>query len=576
MSSGTRVRAALVAIVAATVCCMAAPVAGAAAKLPLGHAGHWITDASGRVVVLHGANLVYKIAPFYPAAGPFGRSDAAFLRSLGFTAVRVGVLWEALEPRPGVYDDAYLNRIANTVDLLRRHGIVSLLDFHQDQYNEKFLGEGFPTWSVQDDGLPNPPIAFPSGYDTNPAVQRAFENFWADKPGPGGVGLQERYAAAWAHVAKRFRGNRSVLGYEIINEPFPGSDYLSCISPGCPASDAQLTSLEHKVDRAIRSVDARTLVFYEPYVTFNFGYPDGVGALGDPRAVFAWHDYCLASSPDGCSSNETTMQVAAARVAKTGEGTFMTEYGATTSAPSLQLMVSLADKSMVPWMYWSYCTCSDPTGSPDEGMVLDPGRPKTAANLRTSIVDSIVEPYPQVIAGTPVSWGFDRSTSALRFGYTPTRASGHGAFGSGAITEIAAPALVYAHGYSVRAAGAAIVSKPGAGVVRVVSCPHATSIRVTVAPGSRRSAGCRLRLHIAVSPHAARPAVSTAYRFRVTATLGSYAAPLAGARLSFAGHRVRTNKHGRAALRLVLAARRYTVTARAGGYRTGRVRLTVR
>ena len=286
------------------------------------------------------------------------------------------MLWEALEPQPGVYDDAYLNHIAGTVNLLRRYGIVSILDFHQDQYNEAFLGEGFPAWSVQDDGLPNPPVPFPAGYETNPAVQRAFENFWADKPGPGGVGLQERYAAAWAHVAKRFSGNPSVLGYEIMNEPFPGSDYASCVSPGCPASDAELTSLERKVDRAIRSVDGRTLVFYEPYVTFDFGYPDGVGALNDRRAVFAWHDYCLAPSPNGCSSNETTMQVAAARVAKTGEGTFMTEYGATSSAPSLDLMVSLADKYMVPWTYWSYCTCNDPTGSGDEGMVLDPASPR--------------------------------------------------------------------------------------------------------------------------------------------------------------------------------------------------------
>lgn len=568
---------ALLVVCGAIACGASAAPAAAAPMLPLGHAGRWITDASGRVVVMHGANLVYKVAPFYPAAGPFGASDAAFLRSLGFTAVRVGVLWEALEPQPGVYDDAYLNRIAATVDLLRRHGIVSLVDFHQDQYNEEFLGEGFPTWSVQDDGLANPPIAFPSGYETNPAVQRAFENFWADKPGPGGVGLQERYAAAWAHVARRFRANRSVLGYEIMNEPFPGSDYLSCISPGCPASDAQLTSLEHKVDRAIRSVDRRTLVFYEPYVTFNFGYPDGVGALRDPRAVFAWHDYCLAPAPNGCSSNETTMRVAAARVARTGEGTFMTEYGATSSAPSLRLMVSLADKYMVPWMYWSYCTCSDPTGSPDEGMVLDPSKPKNAANLRTPIVDSIVEPYPQVIAGTPVFWGFDHSSRTFNFQYTPARASGHGAFGPGALTEISTPARVFPRGYAVKAAGA-IVSKPRAAVLEIVSCTRARRITVSLAPGSQRSASCRLRLKIAVRPSAVRPGQPTTYRFVVRAKLGSYSAAAAGARISFAGHRIRTNKRGRAAIRLALPAssRGYTAIARAAGYRTGRVRLRVR
>ena len=258
MSKLSRLRVALLATLAASACA-GATAATAAPKLPLGQSGRWITDAGGRVAVMHGANLVYKVAPFYPSAGPFGPSDAAFVRSLGFTAMRVGVLWEALEPQPGVYDDAYLTHIAGTVNLLRRYGIVSILDFHQDQYNEKFLGEGFPAWSVQDDGLPNPPIAFPAGYETNPAVQRAFENFWADERGPGGVGLQERYAAAWAQVAKRFRGNRSVLGYEIMNEPFPGSDYTSCVSPGCPASDAELSRLERTVDRAIRSFDACVL-----------------------------------------------------------------------------------------------------------------------------------------------------------------------------------------------------------------------------------------------------------------------------------------------------------------------------
>lgn len=444
---------------------------------------------------MHGANLVYKLAPFYPAAGPFGPSDAAFLRSVGFNAVRVGVLWEAVEPRPGAYDDAYLSHIADTVRLLHRYGIVSILDFHQDQFNEQFLGEGFPAWAVQADGLPNPPVPFPAGYETNPAVQRAFENFWADKPGPGGVGLQERYAAAWAFVAKRFRGDNSVLGYDIMNEPFPGSDYVSCVSPGCPGSDAKLTTLERKVDRSIRSVDRRTLLFYEPYVTFDFGFPDGVGALHDPRAVFAWHDYCFTPSPNGCSSNQTTMQLAARRVAKTHEATFLTEFGATSSAPSLNLMVSLADRYMVPWTYWSYCTCNDPTGSSDEGIVLDPSKPKTAGNLRTSILDSIVEPYPQVIAGTPVSWGFDRSAHALRFRYRTARASGRGRFRPGAVTEISVPALVFGHRYAVRARGGAITSKPGAGVLQIASCPRARTISVTVAAGTRRSASCRVRVH---------------------------------------------------------------------------------
>ena len=36
---------------------------------------------------------------------------------------------QALEPQPGVYDDAYLAQIAATVSVLARHGVASLLDF---------------------------------------------------------------------------------------------------------------------------------------------------------------------------------------------------------------------------------------------------------------------------------------------------------------------------------------------------------------------------------------------------------------------------------------------------------------
>ena len=84
---------------------------------------------------MHGINMVYKLPPYYPAAVGFDDDDAAFLHSIGFNAVRVGIIWKALEPQPGVFDDAYLFEIASTVDTLAKHGIVSLLDFHQDLLN---------------------------------------------------------------------------------------------------------------------------------------------------------------------------------------------------------------------------------------------------------------------------------------------------------------------------------------------------------------------------------------------------------------------------------------------------------
>jgi hypothetical protein len=76
-------------------CCLATIACGtarAAASTSPGHSGRWITDASGRVVIVHGINMVYKLPLYDPAAAGFGDDDAAFLASIGFDTVRVGVI----------------------------------------------------------------------------------------------------------------------------------------------------------------------------------------------------------------------------------------------------------------------------------------------------------------------------------------------------------------------------------------------------------------------------------------------------------------------------------------------------
>ena len=124
--------------------------------------GSWLTNSDGQVVILHGLNEVYKIAPGEPSASGFNDDDAAFLAANGFNAVRLGVIWSDLEPEPGVFDTAYLQSIEQTVQTLGNHGIHSILDFHQDAYATEFGGEGAPSWAVQDGGLPNSPRHLPA------------------------------------------------------------------------------------------------------------------------------------------------------------------------------------------------------------------------------------------------------------------------------------------------------------------------------------------------------------------------------------------------------------------------------
>ena len=547
-------------VLAALVLAAAAGAAQAAPTLPLGHDGRWITDADGRVVNLHGINMVYKRPPYAPDAVGFGDDDAAFLAAEGFNAVRLGVIYSAVEPQPGIYDDAYLDRIRATVDALATHGVLALLDFHQDMYNERFQGEGWPDWAVMDDGLPAQPASgFPNNYLLMPALQRAFDHFFANDGG-----LQDHYAAAWAHVAARFRDAPNVLGYDLLNEPWPGSTWQDCINPaGCPANDAKLEAFDRRVLAAIRTVDPRGLVWHEPFVLFNQGGGTSVKALGDPNVGFSFHDYCLAAerpgSDQGCAkSDDLVFQHAVDRVASTREALLLTEFGATDAKSVLGPMLERADRNMVSWTEWHYCGCDDPTTSgpgDKQAIVLDPAKPPAGDNLKTVTLDQLVRPYPQVVAGRPESWSFADGTFRARW------IAGKG------FSEIVVPARAYPNGYGARVQGGAITSAQGAGLLTVRAC--APEVAVTVTRGGATSATCKPPpLVVRVKPRR----VKAGKRVRLTVTVRP-AARRAVVRVG--GRRARTNAAGRALLRVRFARPgQVRVSVRAGS-RRGRATLRV-
>jgi endoglycosylceramidase len=462
----------------ATAAASAAGSAAAGPSAPLGHAGRWITDADGRVVVLHGFNMVYKSPPYDPAGGGFGDDDAAFIAGMQFNAVRVGVYHVALEPQPGAYDDNYLDSIADTVAMLGRHGLLALLDFHQDMYNQRYQGLGLADWAALDDSLPpQPQLGFPLNYFFMPALETAYDSFWANRAGPGGVGIQDRYAAALAHVAARFKGTPNVLGYELFNEPWPGVLWEPCVTPavGCPLADATLGSFVQRATKAIRQNDPTTLIWYEPYVLFNDGFPTSVPKSGDAETGFAFHDYCLnTSNNDTCNLNDAAVFAnAEAQVKRTGDALLMTEFGDPNSLSNHAEVADRADAAMVSWLYWSY------NGS----IVSNLNDPPTGSNMvGASRLAILTRPYPQLVSGTPLNWNYDSSTQKFSFSYSTARADGSGSFAAGAVTQIAAPAQVYTQGYTVQVQGGSVVSAPNAPVLQVAAAAGATTVSVTVAP----------------------------------------------------------------------------------------------
>ena len=351
----------------------------------------------------------------------------------------------------------------------------------------------FPEWSKYYQGLPNPQLGFPDNYFCNAARWRAFENFWANKPAPGdAVGVEDRFVAMWHHVAAFFAGVPGVFGYEIMNEPFPGTEWSTCASPeGCPLFDEKLSALDHRVNEAIRAVDPLTLVWYEPNVAFDFGANTHLTPLG-PRSGFAFHDYCLPSEGEGCPTHETTMNNAEKYDASSGDALIMDEWGATNSVADLHSMVALADQHMLPWMEWEYCGCDDSGAAVHDAqsLVYDESKPPSGENLASSTLEALVEPYPQLVAGTPLAWGFNRESRTFTFRYGTRSADGKRSFRAGSVTQIAAPRLSYPSGYAVQVSGGRALSRPGAQLLRVASCSGAGEVAVTVAPGLAPSQGC--------------------------------------------------------------------------------------
>ncbi|MGH7786636.1 MAG: cellulase family glycosylhydrolase, partial [Candidatus Binatia bacterium] len=443
------------------------------AVAPLTGAGRWFVDALGRVVMLHGVNMVEKSAPFYPAAFGFGADDAAFLAAEGFNSLRLGVDFRGLMPTPGIVETEYIEHLAETVDVLTQHGIFVLIDFHQDGFAPMFNGNGLPDWLAIGDGLPNPPDAvFPLYYIQNPAMQRAFENFWANRDGPEGIGLQDYFFQGLEAVVARFADEPLVLGTELMNEPWPGAVYLPCATDldGCPDLEAERLGpfYQRGVDAARRLAPAQ-LVFVEPFVLFNFGMANTTLPGAQPGRALSFHSYAL-----NLAGEEGVVSKAIAAAERDAAPLLLTEFGATIDPVALNRLTAQMEHGLVPWMFWAY----------NESIIADLEQPAGPDNLRSrAAFDALVRPYPIATTGTPTEIAFDPTTRTFRLAYETTGPGG-APFDRNAVTVVSVPRRHYPDGYAVSVAGAVVTSLPCAELLTLHNESGAERVSLEVAPAA--------------------------------------------------------------------------------------------
>ncbi len=492
--------------------------------------GPYLHDHEGRVVFFHGVDAVYKYAPYelYPAPGKpwnFSAADASLMSRLGFNVVRLGMTWRGLEPgtapandpaicsrgtptNPHQFSQAvfnrYVQRLRTTVDLLGRFHIYTILDMHQDVYNEMFDGEGEPNWAVCTNGVPSvdPPGRWSLEYATK-AAGMAFHHFWANNVRGD---LQGEYDRVWGDVARSFSGNPWVLGYDPFNEPFSTSlirfgdahfdAQLECFytgtaevgtpSHGAPALRCPRHDPAEGVVPSIQANDRAHLIFDEPDNYASRGFPTYLGPMNLPDLVFNVHIYCGARSP--VTGNPTDVAVCAQQDARSllrrgadrptmasasqpgGPAWFVSEFGATSSPALLTSITAALDDAKVGWAYWAWKYYDDPTGSAAESLVMADGRLRSTALV-------LSRTYPQAVAGVPVSYDFSPTTGVFHLAYVPNRHVR-------APTVIFVPtALHYRHGYCARTTGARVTSAQGSDQLQVQNARVGHLVTVVVTPG---------------------------------------------------------------------------------------------
>jgi endoglycosylceramidase len=439
---------------------------------PVGHQGRWLTDAEGRVLLVHGVNVVQKDAPYTPASAGFSDTDAAWLADNGFRVVRVGILATGLMPTPGVVDTKYLEKVAETVADLAKHEVFSLIDFHQDGWGPEVGSDGFPAWMTLTGNAVNDMSAgFPLYYQKNPALQQAFQSFWDDVKGPDHNRLQDDYAAMFGAVGKQFAGDPHVLGYDLFNEPWPGTTWSDCLNKagGCPSLDkGELAPAYAKAVSAIRAAGDEHIIFGEPFVLFNFGYtPTAIPVPGgDANSGLSFHVYPLLQT-----YVPKVIENAVDWSSRTGGALLNTEWGATVNGATLADDAAAFNTALVPWIFWSFYNEVVPS------LEQAPG----GKNLVASTADALIQPYPLAVAGIPQNLVVDPDARTLAFTWSTSRAGG-GDFETGAVTSFEVPAFTYPDGYTATALNGWVTSAPCAPILTVAAKPGAATVAVNVQP----------------------------------------------------------------------------------------------